>query len=220
MKPIEIPMPVSAQVADAIRKEILCGNFKGGQKISAKKISSMLEVSETPVKEAFKILQAEGLLKTVPRSGTIISDFALQGLQGTAYIRSALEGVAVLLATKNASDEEIEHIGAILDQSDKAIAEKNLEDLVYINTAFHRSLREASHNQYLITLIEQLVSFDYTFRKTALSDVNSRKEGMKEHKEIFTYMKERNAQAAEQAMVHHIRKTADTLVQTTEKEKK
>lgn len=218
MKQIEIPMPVSAQVANAIRDEILNGNFIGGQKISVQKISDMLAVSATPVKEAFKILQVEGLLKTIPRSGTVISDFAKQNLQNTAYIRSALEGVAVQLATKVASADELLAIGKILDQSDVAINNNDVDALVSINTAFHHAIRLASHNQYLITLIDQLVSFDYTIRKNALAEMKSRVEGMQEHKQILLYMKNRDADSAEKAMIHHIRKTVDIVVQSKKRE--
>lgn len=212
MLAVKVSLPLSEQLANVIRKSIIEGEFKAGEKISANKIAKLLNVSETPVKEAFKILQAEGLLQTKPRSGTYISDFALTSIQNMAIVRSALEGAAVNIATRVASDEELEALSSILDGADNAIQSNNLEELVRINTAFHRKIREIAHNQYLYMLLEQILSFDLSVREKALSDIETRKCGSFEHRKIVDLMKVRDSEAAEKAMIEHIRHTARKAV--------
>ena len=212
MYKIDVVLPLSAQIANIIRQSIISGEIKPGQKISVSKITDHLDVSATPVKEAFKILQAEGLLQTKARSGTYVSDFAISSMHNMAYIRSALEGVAVNIATKIASDAQLNELIDILDGGDVAIQNNDMEKLVATNTSFHRKIREISGNQYLYMLIEQLVSFDLSVRERALRDMESRIKGGKEHRNIVKLMIARKAEEAEQAMIHHIRNTVSDAV--------
>jgi len=220
MEQIEQPFLMTDLVADEIRKAILEGEIPIGSKISVAQICSELNVSATPVKAALKMLQVEGLLVTKPRSGTYISDFAKSNMENTAYIRSALEGSAAYIATKEANDEELEHLEQILQEADAAFEKNDVEALVTLNTAFHKGLRMASHNSYLIMLIEQMVSFDFTFRKSALSTLDERKIGMTEHHEVLRQMKARNPEGAESALLKHIRRSAHEVVTNTEKKDK
>ena len=214
MDKIEVSLPLSEQLANIIRKSIMTGELKGGEKVSVSRFCRQLGVSATPVKEAFKILQSEGLLVTKERSGTIISDFAANSLESMAFVRGALEGTAVNLATRVSSREDLEDLLRLPDTSDDAIRNKDLEALVTINTLFHRRLRELARNQYLYNLIEKLISFDYTFRHRALSAFEFRKKGSLEHRAIVTLMLEGKAEEAEMAMVRHIRQTAIDVVRT------
>ncbi len=212
MNKVEVALPLSAQLANIIRKSIMSGEFKSGEKISVSRISTMLGVSGTPVKEAFKILQAEGLLQTKPRSGTIVSDIAVTSLKNTAIIRSALEGAAVNIAARCASDDELDELDSILDEGDAAIAREDIDALVATNTKFHRKIREIARNQYLYTLIEQLISYDLSVRESALVDMDRRKHGSREHRSIVEKMKARLPEEAENAMIKHIRTTVDKVV--------
>lgn len=212
MNKLEISLPLSEQLANIIRKSIISGELKSGEKISVSKICSMLDVSATPVKEAFKILQVEGLLQTKPRSGTIVSDLAVTSITNTAIIRSALEGAAVNIATRCASDEELDELERLLDFCDEAIARGDIDFLVASNTKFHRKIREIAKNQYLYTLIEQLLSYDLSVRESTLVCFEERKRGSIEHREIVKTMKERKPDEAEKKMIAHIRSTANKVV--------
>ncbi|MDT4762716.1 GntR family transcriptional regulator [Sphaerochaeta sp. PS] len=212
MKRIETPLPISDQVADSIRKSIMSGELGVGQKISVSSISEKLEVSATPVKQAFKILQSEGLLITKPRSGTMISDLAYQSLSDISILRSALEGAAVYLAAKNATDEDIQMMEQILDEGEEAIKNGDVVTLVKQNAQFHRKLRMSARNTYLYVLIERLMSFDYTIRSKALITDVEREKGRVEHREILNLVKQRKPEAAEAALVEHIRSTAKGVV--------
>ncbi len=212
MKKIAVSKPISAQVADAIRKGILNGEFAAGQKISISSICSALGVSATPVKEAFKVLQAEGLLVVVPRSGTIVSSFARNNLQNIEYIRSSLEGVAVYLATQIISEDELALLESLHTQSTRASEAGDIETMMEKNSEFHKKLREASRNQYLISLINQVVSVEQSFRKSALMTVKEQNRGLKEHHEILELIKARNAEGAEQMIIQHIRRTAGIVI--------
>lgn len=100
-------IPIREQVADIIRKMIVNGELKADQQISEREISQMLMVSTTPVKEAFRVLQSEGLLYSIPRKGSYISKLSRKNILQTVFMRGALEGVAAFFAARNATYNEI-----------------------------------------------------------------------------------------------------------------
>lgn len=218
MQKIKVQVPISRQLADRIRSSIISGEFKTGEKLSTRAISKTYEVSATPVKEAFKILQAEGFIVTNPRSGTYVSDVASSGIKAISYIRSSLEGVAVNLATHLASSEDLEKLEKILDKSDDFMKKADISGLVVCNTEFHKAIREIAGCQYLCTLIEDLYSFDVSIRKRALDNFELRRAGGLEHRTILELMKAGKAESAEKLMIDHIRKTAETIIKYKDKE--
>ncbi|MDR1301616.1 MAG: GntR family transcriptional regulator [Treponema sp.] len=212
MKEIKIPLPISDLVADSIRRSIVSGELEAGQPISVSKISDLLKVSTTPVKQAFKSLQSEGLLITKPRSGTTVSDFARRNLEFIVVVRSALEGAAAYIAALICSLEDLQKMEATLQESDKAIKKHDLSTLAENNTRFHKAIREAAGSSYLNNLINHLVSFDYSFRRSALQSLKERKLGSKEHWDIFQYIRDRRPEAAEKALADHIRRSSSVVI--------
>lgn len=212
MRKLKIQVPISRQLADQIRSCIISGEFKAGEKLSARSISDAYEVSATPVKEAFKILATEGFVITTPRSGTYVSDVASSGIKTISYIRSSLEGVAVNLAANLATKEDLTELENILDKSDEYIEKENISGLVACNTEFHKMIRKIAGCQYLSTLIEELYSFDVSIRKRALDSFELRRAGGLEHRTILELMKDGQAEEAEKLMINHIRKTAETII--------
>jgi DNA-binding GntR family transcriptional regulator len=209
---IKIPLSISDLVSDSIRRGIISGELKAGQKISVSEMSEILKVSATPVKQAFKSLQTEGLLITKPRSGTTISDLAMMHLQFTMLIRSAVEGVAAHIAALVIADPDLKKLENILHESDRAIERNDLESLVKTNACFHKTIREVTGSSYLDNLVANLISFDYSFRRSALQTLKERELGSKEHWEVYKFIKEHNPEKAEKALSDHIRRSASTVV--------
>lgn len=207
---------IREQVTDIIRHKILSGEFKGDMQISERMISNQLNISTTPVKEAFRILQTEGIIYTVPRKGTFVSKFSRHYMEQATFIRGALEGVAAYFAAQNITDKEIGRLEGLLEQSRQIIFdspenfESNLEDLIDTNQDFHSILRSASKNEYLIQQIKMLRSLDRAFREVALSKENEeRKRAYGEHLSILNAIKAHDPVLAEQRMNFHIRRVAD-----------
>jgi DNA-binding GntR family transcriptional regulator len=97
-------IPIRDQVVEIIREMILNGELKPEQQLSERQLGRELHVSTTPIKEAFRILQSEGLLYSVPRKGSFVSEFSKRNVLQTVYIRGAMEGVAAYFACQNITD--------------------------------------------------------------------------------------------------------------------
>ncbi|MCC8024274.1 MAG: GntR family transcriptional regulator [Clostridium sp.] len=204
--------PLRDQVADIVREMILKGQFKAGQQISERSIGQMLNVSTTPVKEAFRSLQAEGLIYTRPRRGSFVSEITIEDMLEIAFMRSALEGVAAYYAAANADEHQTGEMKKILTSAGSLLAsgkEDISEAIHHYNVAFHTIIRQTSGNSYLVNQIETLRTIDHSFRRAAQMEyIEEPVQAHKEHQAILDAIISRNSTLSEQRMVTHIRRVA------------
>lgn len=206
------PITIREQITGILRRKIVSGDLAPDQQLSERNISQTLQVSTTPVKEAFRTLQSEGLIYTVPRKGSFVSKFSRQNLLQYVFMRGALEGVAAFFACLNAEDEEIRLMEGALAHSGELISKgtlspEELEDLIHSNNLFHSTLRKACKNTYLVGLIENMRSIDQTIRGASLSKTNEEpSRAHREHLSILEAVQARDAALAEERMVQHTRR--------------
>ena len=213
-KKIVEAVPLREQVANIIRKMIVTGELQAGSPISERQISQALGVSTTPVKEAFRILESEGLLYSVARKGSFVSEFSKKSMLQIVFMRSSLEGVAAYFAAMNATAEDLEAMEYALEQSGRIIQENELSpDIAEHNEAFHVRLRQAAKNDYLSSLIRNMKSVDDAVRRVAAtSDEIEPPRAQKEHLAILQAVRDRNCALAEQLMVAHIRRVGEFVL--------
>lgn len=210
-------LPLREQVADIVRVMILKGELKQGQPVSERFISQMLNVSTTPVKEAFRVLQAEGLIYSIARKGSYVSPSSIANMKQITFIRSSMEGVAAYYAALNATEEEIAHMGELLDKAGSVIRNhESLQRFSDLNFEFHSILRNASRNPYLTNMLASLRSIDRSMRSVNLDlkDLEPAQDHA-EHLAIFDAVKNRNPELAEQSIINHIRRVAHTVFDRT-----
>ena len=188
--------PIRDQVADILRKRIISGDLANGEKLSERQISAELNISTTPVKEAFRLLQAEGLIYTLPRKGSFVSANASEHAYQVMLLRSSIDGVAAYLAAKRINEELYNAIEEPLMKSEELI-NKGADDgeaISYYNELFH------------IAMGNNLSSIDKSLRRLVNRDTVSVKSRHSEHKQILEFIRRGSCEEAELAMVHHIRK--------------
>ena len=200
--------PIRDQVADILRKRIISGDLANGEKLSERQISTELNISTTPVKEAFRLLQAEGLIYTLPRKGSFVSANASEHAYQVMLLRSSIDGVAAYLAAKRINEELYNTMEEPLMKSEELI-NKGADDgeaISYYNELFHIAIREASGNEQIIAMGNNLSSIDKSLRRLVNRDTVSVKSRHSEHKQILEFIRRGSCEEAELAMVHHIRK--------------
>ncbi len=207
-------VPLREQVANIIRRMIITGELQAGSPISERQISQSLGVSTTPVKEAFRILESEGLLFSVARKGSFISEFSKKNMLQIVFMRSSLEGVAAYFAAMNATEEDLAAMEEALVRSGQIIAEDELSpDIAEYNEQFHHNLRLACKNDYLVSLIRNMRSVDDTVRQVAATSTQVEPpRAHKEHLAILQAIREKDCSRAEQLMVEHIRRVGEFVL--------
>ena len=195
-------------VYDTLKELILTGAVSPGEHLREREIAANFSVSTTPVKEALRRLEQEGLVMTKPRRGTYVSSRISDFMEEVSWARSALEGVAARLAAIKISDAEIEELRAQLEEMQRYTREGNAEKLVELNERFHLRIRDIAKNDYVEQQISAVRDFDRVVRKQALSNPEELERAYREHRFIFERIAERDPDGAEEAMRSHIRRTA------------
>ncbi len=209
---------LTEQIDIILRKMILKGEIKGGQQIKERELGKMLNVSTTPIKEALRSLEVEGLIYRKPRVGTFVSDFSKDIMLQIVFMRSALDGVAAYFACKNATNEEIENLEEIILEMKEASSQGMDSDVVRKqNETFHNEIRNCAKNDFLYGLVNNMHQIDQIFRELALSQKPvEMKRSYNEHEAIFQAIKRRDATEAERLMNSHVRRVAEDVLQETE----
>lgn len=207
------PIPVRDQVAAIVRRQIITGELAPNQQLSERALGETLGVSTTPVKEAFRMLETEGLVVTVPRKGTFVSEIFRENLVQITFIRAALEGTAALFATNAATADEFETMRRELDEAHRCIEKQDKDGLMSHNSCFHDTIRKAARNPYLFNLLRTLRAIDESVRTVSLDKSDEeRLEDHRDHTNIFEAMLAKDGDKAEALMNHHVRRViTDTL---------
>lgn len=194
-----------------IKDAIIEGHFKTGEWLSERRLSEMMEISTSPIKQALSRLVWEGLIENVPRKGRRVLDIKTT-LKEASIIRASLEGVAANFAAQKATTRDINQLGDLIKAIEIAVDEKNYSEIVIKNEEFHQSLNIMSRNHYILQHIKILRAYDAKIRKEALKDKKVSQRGFEEHKHIYQLVKDRKGEAVEQQMKEHILKTADYVL--------
>ncbi|WP_431285700.1 GntR family transcriptional regulator [Humitalea sp. 24SJ18S-53] len=187
----------------ALRREIMEGRLTRGQRLREQELSSMLQVSRTPIREALSRLQAEGLLETLPRTGLAVADLDDAAVVELYETRVALEGTAANLAAHYANPRDISLLRALL--VDEEAAPNDAPTLQLLNRAFHDALYAAAHNRFLLKSVAALHDAVTLLGPTTLADPARREQARAEHRRIVDAIERRDPVVAEAESRAHVR---------------
>lgn len=190
------------QVSAHIREAIRAGRYASGERIREAEVASWLGVSRTPVREALRRLESEGLLTFTSWRGVVVAELDRQQVSELYSMREVLEGAAARLAARHIDDAEIEMLDLLLERADAAADDP--EALADLNRQFHETIYGAAHNRYLLQTLEQLRNALALLRGTTFSVSGRAETASAEHRAIVAAIKDRDPDLAEQAARTHI----------------
>ncbi|MET2832894.1 GntR family transcriptional regulator [Mesorhizobium shangrilense] len=200
-----------ARTFTALRGQILDGSLKPGERVSERKIAEMLGISTTPIKEALRRLEAEGLVVTLPRRGTYIAAFSTEKVHEMALIRAAIEGVAARIAAQKAKDADLSQLRSQIEVMRAATAAGDFGDVVNANEGFHEIIQGLAANQYLSQILGVLRVYDRSNRVRVLSRCDEFERAFREHLQILTAIEGADPDGAEAAMRAHILRSVELI---------
>lgn len=193
-------------VYEILRENIISLAIEPGQQISEKEISDLLQVSRTPVREAFVKLAQEELLEVFPQRGTKIALIDLYHVEEARFIREHLERATVRVACEDFPEEKLKDLEANLQLQKKCVAEKNFTRLFELDEEFHKTIAEGSGKGRIWALIQQMNAHLNRIRMLSLAANYNWELILSQHEKIFTAIKEKNADLGEKAMEEHLKK--------------
>jgi DNA-binding GntR family transcriptional regulator len=205
--------PLREVVFETLREAIINGLLKPGERMMEIKLAEQLGVSRTPVREAIRKLELEGFVVMMPRKGAYVAGISLKDIVDVFEVRAALEALAAGLAAERITDEELETLERMLVRIGECIDNNDLQELIEFDTAFHEALYQASRNEKLVQIINNLREQIQRFRSTSLAYPGRMKEALEEHKKIVEAISERKAEQAQQLAQQHIENAENSMLE-------
>lgn len=161
-------LPLRDVVTAELRRRILSGELAQGERLVEDRLAELLGVSRNPVREAIRVLAAEGFVKVTPRHGASVALLSPEEAEELFDVRMALEGLAARLAARKSTPDSAAALRAVLDTARQAVTDSRLEEVADLNTAFHAAVAEAAGNTYLNLVIGPMLKrVQWVFQQTA-----------------------------------------------------
>lgn len=189
-------------VYERLCEDIRAGVLAPGSRLREAEIAERLSVSRTPVREAIRRLEAEGLVDHLPRSGATVRRLDYSETMELYEMRTVLEGTAARLAARAASPVELEELQAI--NAEMRAADGQPERLVRLNRQFHRRLLEASRNRFLLRAMATVENTLLILGASSMHLPERAVAAVAEHGEVLDALLIRDGAAAEAAMRRHM----------------
>lgn len=197
-------LPLRDVVFQTLRQAILTGEFAPGERLMEIALADRLGVSRTPVREAIRKLELEGLVVMIPRRGAEVARITEKDLRNVLEVRCALEELSASLACERITEEEKEELRIALDAFEKAVQKKDISDIVEKDIEFHDVIFNASKNDRLIQILNNLREQMYRYRMEYTKDKEYHNVLIQEHREIYEAMKNQDKEKVMNALKEHI----------------
>jgi len=204
--------PLREMVYDELKIQILTGVIVPGTRLMEIDLAENMGVSRTPIREAIRKLEKEGLVVIEPRRGAYASQISTQDMIAILEVRQNMEGLAASFAAERISGDEVENLKKAFDNYNRAVQEGSTKDMIAHDTRFHRIIVEASHNKILVQMIEQLQELVLRFRYIYYDDFKRAEKMPKEHKDIMDAIIKGDGEAARIAADIHIDRLKELVI--------
>ena len=196
--------PVRNQVYANLREAIVAARFEPGRQLSESELAAELGVSRTPIREALVRLRDDRLVEIVPQLGTFVSKISHTAVADAQFVRESLECAAVREATERASAEDLAALEAILQRQRSARESEDFDRFYVFDDELHRAFCDLSGHEIAWSVSQRAASHLNRVRRLSLPLQSYLGEMIAEHELVVDAIKRRDANAAEQALRHHL----------------
>ena len=208
--------PLREIVYEQLKRQILTGRITPGTRMMEVELADEMGVSRTPVREAIRKLEKEGLVTIEPRRGAYASDISVKDMVDTLEVREDLEGLAAALAAERMTEEQIDELVKITEGYSEAILNSDTEKIIHYDEKFHKHIVSCSGNKTLIQLSEIVQELALRFRYIYYDDF-SRYENMPvEHRQIIAAITSGDADTARMSADSHVKKLKEFVIREGE----
>jgi len=210
-------MPLRDVIFNTLRDAIVSGELKPGERLMEVTLAEKMGVSRTPVREAVRRLEMEGLVTMTPRKGTHVAELSVKDIMDVLEVRAALDKLATELAAKRAKPENIKQLENIHKQYIACLQKENITGAIKKDVEFHEVIYTAAGNSKLTNVAGDLREQIYRFRVLYMKDFSNAEEVLKEHQSILKALQEGNWELAGKLAKEHIVHQQETIIQKMEK---
>lgn len=199
------------KVFESIRNDILNGRYPQNMELKEAAIGAELGVSRTPVREALRQLELEGLVQIIPNRGAYVNMITAKDVEDIYVIRPMLEGLCARWATENITPEQLDALEETLCLSEYHTGKGNYEKLYELDSLFHEQLYKASNSRILNHVLSDFHDYVKMVRKATIASFSRSQKSTQEHREIFEAIRDKDADRAEAVACNHVKRTVESI---------
>lgn len=196
--------PLREMVYEELKMQILTGAIIPGTRMMEVELAEEMGVSRTPIREAIRKLEKEGLVTIEPRRGAYASMISTEDMVEILEVRQDLEGLAACFAAERMTSEQLGELKEISMKYNEAVASGNMEAMIKFDTRFHRIIVDSCHNKILEQMIEQLQELVLRFRYIYYDNFRRAENMPEEHEAILNAITDKDTKGAREAADVHI----------------
>ncbi len=200
-------LPLRDVVFNTLREAILRGDLVPGERLMELQLAAKLGVSRTPIREAIRMLEQEGLAITIPRKGAIVAGMTEKDMQDVLEIREALEELSVQVACDKITDEEVAKLRENMENFETSLKSGDLKRMAEADVEFHDVIYQATDNPKLINMLNNLREQMYRYRVEYLKNPSNHEQLLREHEAIYRGIMAKD----KDAVTEMIRKQVDVV---------
>ena len=201
------------QVAYRLRELLVEGEIAPGAKLNERELALQLNVSRTPLREAIKMLAAEGLVELLPNRGAVAVSLSEQDVRNTFEVMAGLEGMSGELAAQRISEAQLSEIKALHFEMLAAHARRDLSTYYRINAQIHRAINTAADNDVLTTTYSQVNARLQALRFRSNQDEAKWSRAVAEHGQMIEALSQRDGVALKAVLVQHLQHKRDVVIE-------
>lgn len=204
--------PLREIVYEELKMQILTGKITPGTRMMEVELAESMGVSRTPIREAIKKLEQEGLVTIEPRKGAYASQISVKDMVDILEVRQDMEGLAAQMAAYRMTPKQMKELESISIAYNKAVEESNMADMIKYDTEFHNLIVESCDNSILTMMINQLQELVLRFRYIYYDNYKRAEKMPGEHRSIMDAIREGRANEARAAADAHIERLKDGVI--------
>ncbi len=206
-------LPLREVVFHTLRDAILRGELEPGEHLMEVQLANKLGVSRTPIREAIRQLQTEGLVIMTPRKGAVVAEITREDLTDVLEVRITLEKMAVALACENINQDEIERLKKSQQELENMLGNDKLTDIANKDEEFHDIIYGASRNKRLIQILNNLREQLYRYRIEYIKDEQKWVTLVEEHNLLIAAIENKDIEEAKNVIRKHIDNQRKTILE-------
>ena len=199
------------EVAARLRERIFAGELAPGSFLDEVRLAEQLEISRTPLREALKVLTAEGLVRHEPRRGCFVNQVTERDLDEIFPVIALLEGRCAFEAAQHATEEDLQSLQALHDKLARHAKARRIDDYYATNYAIHEAIIALADNRWLAGVIADLRKILKLARQQQLHAPGRLEQSLSEHLAVFAALQARDPEGAEAAMRTHLTRQREAL---------
>jgi DNA-binding GntR family transcriptional regulator len=199
------------QIADTLREMIMTGELKEGDKISENELCTSMEISKTPLREALRVLSAEGLISLVPNRGSFVTKPTIDEIMEMFEVMSMLEGVCARAAADKMTAEKFSRLEELHAALEEKFECRDQKEYIRIHNRYHSFIQELAGNRTLNQIVNGLRKKILLYRFQSLNLPGRFEDSIEEHRQLLATFRERDGRKAEKIMKKHLKKQALAL---------